>query len=358
MVEARIQSLRNQLHQENIDALLVTYPVNRRYITGFTGSSGYALITVDQTILITDARYRIQSQQEAPSWSVIIHEGSMIKAIADQCRLLGVHSLAFEAEYVTVQMYHELKENAPSIYLYPVQGWLEKLRMRKSPKEIQSIRQAAAIVDGAFEALITELRPGMTELEVATRIEVLLRERGASSSSFQTIVASGERSALPHGQASTKVLEKGDLIILDFGAWYQGYTSDLTRTVVLGVADEKQKEIYEIVFEAQKRAIESITPGRTGRQVDRAARDWIDSHGYGDHFGHATGHGIGLEVHEAPTLRKTSDDLLQEGMVITIEPGIYLPGVGGVRIEDDVLVTSSGREVLTKAPKHLIEIDG
>lgn len=357
MVYKPIQTLRNQLQQENIDALIITYPVNRRYITGFTGSFGFALITVDQTILITDARYLIQSQQEASSWSIVLHEGSVIKTVADQCRLCGIESLAFEADYVTYQTYCELKEYLPNVQLYPIREWIEALRIRKNPQEIERIRQATAIVDYTFETLLAELRPGLTERQVATRIEILLREQGASSSSFDTIVASGERSALPHGLASAKTLEKGDLIILDFGAWYQGYTSDITRTVVLGSANKKQKEIYEIVLEAQKRTIESIAPGRTGKQVDGVARDWISSHGYGDYFGHATGHGIGLEVHESPLLRKTSKETLQEGMVITIEPGIYLPGIGGVRIEDDVLVTASDREILTKAPKHLIEID-
>lgn len=357
MIDKRVQSLRSKLSKQNIDALLITYPINRRYITGFTGSSGFALMTSDHAILITDPRYLIQSQQEAPDWTVVIHEGLPEKTIIDQCRVLGIRSLAFESEYVTFQMYRELKEYLREVQLIPVQGWIEKLRAQKSPKEIERIRQATAIVDQVFEKVLTELRPGMTEREVATRLEILLREQGASSSSFPTIVASGERSALPHGLASPKPLNKGDFVTLDFGAWYEGYTSDITRTVVLGLADEKQKEIYHIVLEAQQKAIASIAPGMSGKQVDRVARDCITVAGYGEYFGHATGHGIGLEVHELPLLRKTSEDILEEGMVVTVEPGIYVPGIGGVRIEDDVLVTLSGQEVLTKAPKHLIEID-
>ena len=357
-MEERIQSLRAKLQQENIDAFLITYPVNRRYITGFSGSSGFALITVDQHILITDARYKVQSRQEAPDWTIVFHSNSIMETVAQQCRFYGVQTLAFEAEYVSYQMYCELKEWLPTVQLHPIGGWIEQLRVQKTDQEIEHIRRATEIVDFTFEKLMKELRPGLTELQVAARIETLLREQGASSSSFESIVASGKRSALPHGRASMKTLEKGDLVILDFGAWFQGYASDITRTIVLGPANKKQKEMYTLVLEAQTRAIESIAPGVTGKEVDQVARDWIASNGYGDFFEHATGHGIGLEVHESPLLRRTSEDRLEEGMVVTVEPGVYLPDFGGVRIEDDVLVTATGNEILTRAPKTtLIEID-
>lgn len=354
----RIQSLRKRLLKGNIDAFLVTYPINRSYITGFSGSSGFALVTNDQQILITDFRYKIQSQQEAPDWSVVFHQGAIDEVVVQQCQLHGVQSLAFEAEYVSYQMYQKLKQALGNVQLHPVTNWIEQLRVRKSKREIETIRRAVEIADTAFHQLIDELRPGMTELEVAARIETILREQGASSSSFETIVASGKRSALPHGRASQKPLEKGDFVILDFGATYEGYHSDMTRTVVMGRASKKQKEIYELVLQAQMQATQAIAPGITGKEVDRVARDWIASQGYGEYFEHATGHGIGLEVHEAPLLRRTSEDVLKAGMVVTVEPGIYLPDMGGVRIEDDVLVTETGQEVLTKAPKHLIEIDG
>lgn len=356
-METRIQALRQQLQQTNLDALLITYPVNRRYLTGFSGSSGFALVTVDEQILITDFRYRLQSKQEAPEWSIVFHQDSIIESVVEQCQLHQIQSLAFEAEYVPYQMYRELKEALPDVQMKPVTGWIEQLRVVKSPQEIEQIRRATEIVDIAFTQLLEELRPGLTELQVASRIEALLREQGASSSSFETIVASGDRSALPHGRASMKTLEKGDFVILDFGAYFNGYASDITRTVVLGPASEKQKEVYQIVLEAQTKAIEAIAPGLMGKEIDQVARNWIVSKGYGDFFEHATGHGLGLEVHESPLLRRSSEEILQAGMVVTVEPGVYLPDFGGVRIEDDVLVTASGSEVLTTAPKHLIEID-
>lgn len=355
-MEQRLKALREQILKNDCEAFLITYPMNRRYMTGFTGSSGFALVTQHEAILITDGRYSTQSKQEAPHWSVILHDESIMETVGEKCRALGITSLAFEAEHLTYQEYLELREQLSQQELIPTTEWIESLRMVKSPEEIQKMQKAAQIVDRTFQKIIQQLRPGITEQEVAFQIEKLMRQFGASGPAFETIVASGERSALPHGLASDKVLEKGDLVLMDFGAYYQGYTSDITRTVVLGTANQKQREIYEIVLSAQKRTIEAIASGRIGKEVDAVARKWIAEHGYDQYFRHATGHGIGMEVHESPALRRSSEEVLKTGMIVTVEPGIYLPYIGGVRIEDDILVTPSGGERLTQSSREFLEI--
>ena len=235
----------------------------------------------------------------------------------------------------------------------PTSRVVESLRAVKDEGERDAIRKAAAIADRAFERILEELRPGRTEREIALRLEFMMREMGADGASFDIIVASGPRSALPHGVASDRVLEKGDLVTLDFGASYRGYCSDITRTVVLGEPNDAQRRIYETVREAQQAAVDAIRPGMTGKEADRVARDRIKASGYEKYFGHGTGHGLGMEVHEAPRLSPRGEEILEPGMVVTVEPGIYLPEFGGVRIEDDVIVTEDGREVLTQSPKHL-----
>ena len=231
---------------------------------------------------------------------------------------------------------------------------IEKLRMIKTDDEIRTIRRAAEIADEAFSHILTFIKPGVTELEVSNELEFFMRRLGASESSFDTIVASGKRSALPHGVATGKTIENGDMVTLDFGALYDGYVSDITRTVAVGEPTEELKKIYHIVLEAQMRACSALKPGMTGKEADAVARDYIKDHGYGEAFGHSTGHGIGLEVHEGPGLSFRSDTVLKPGMVVTVEPGIYVPGLGGVRIEDDVLITEDGCELLTSSPKELI----
>lgn len=352
----RIRRLQEKLKEASQEALLITHPANRRYISGFTGSSGIVLVTTEEAFIFTDFRYQIQAAEQAPACQVLI--GDMWQLVGEKCQELKLSSLAFEADYLTFSEYKRLEDHVGNILLKPGEKWVESLRMIKDEEELQLIRRAAQIADEAFDQILKEIRPGISEREIAFRLEVLMRERGASSSSFDMIVASGVRSALPHGTASDKLLEKGDLLTLDFGAYYKGYASDLTRTVVLGHPSEKQKEIYEIVLEACNRTIQALKPGMTGKEVDAIARDYIDSKGYGEYFGHSTGHGIGLEVHEDPHLSSRRGDLtLQPGMVVTIEPGIYLPDLGGVRIEDDVLITETGCEVLTHSDKNLIILD-
>ncbi|HWL13157.1 MAG TPA: aminopeptidase P family protein, partial [Ureibacillus sp.] len=275
------------------------------------------------------------------------------KEVAVQAEKMGIKRLAFEQDYMTFTDY-KIYDTAVKGELVPVSGLIEKLRLIKSPQEIKILKEAAKIADAAFTHILDFITVGKTELEVSNELEFFMRKSGATSSSFDTIVASGKRSALPHGVATNKVIEAGDFVTLDFGAYYNGYVSDITRTIAVGNPDEKLKEIYNIVLQAQLKGMEGIKPGLTGIQADALTRDYITEHGYGENFGHSTGHGIGLEVHEGPGLSSKSDIILAPGMVVTVEPGIYIPGLGGVRIEDDTLITDVHNEALTHSTKELI----
>lgn len=355
----RLEKLRAQMKQQGLEALFITRAPNRQYITGFTGSAGVVLVTATQAILVVDTRYTIQAKEQAPDWEVIQFQrhNELIPTLNEACQRAGITQLAFEAEGLTFAEYQYFQRGCQGIEWIPTHRVVESLRVIKDDQELTTLRQAALIADQAFEKILAEVRPGLTERQIAARLEFFLRDLGASSSSFEMIVASGVRSALPHGVASDKVLEKGDLVTFDFGALYQGYVSDVTRTIVLGKPSAKQKEIYEIVLEAQLKGIAAVRPAIPAKEVDLAARNHIEHKGYGPYFGHSTGHGIGLEVHEAPSVTTRSEEMLTPGMVITVEPGIYLPGFGGVRIEDDLLVTDSGAEVLTHCRKDFIVID-
>src|SRR5690606_34058484 len=307
--------------------------------------------------LVTDFRYVNQVRQQAPHYDVYRHDGDIFQANADLCRQRVFKSLEFEQDHLTYGEVVKLRKSMGNQETVPVSQVVEPLRAGKDKEEQDVIRGAAAIAGRAFERIREELRPGRSEREIALSLEIMLREMGADSSSFDMLVASGPRSAFPHGVASDRVMEKGDLVTLDFGAYYRGYCSDITRTVALGSPNDKQREIYEVVRAAQQAAVDAIRPGLAGREVDRVARDRITAHGYAEYFGHGTGHGLGLELYEAPRLSPRGEDILERGMVVTVEPGIYLPDFGGVRIEDDVIVTENGCEVLTKSPKHLIIIE-
>lgn len=342
--------------QKQIESFLISSPFNRRYITGFTGSNGIALVTQSEAIFITDFRYIEQVKEQCPHFRLEVQTTSIWATLGDLVKKLGLKELAIEEGHITFANYRLIEQAVGETKLVAAPQWIEDLRLVKTEDELVIIRKAANIADQAFERIIQEMKPGMREIDVQLRLEVMMREMGATSSSFDIIVASGARSALPHGVASEKVIEQGDLVTLDFGALYKGYISDLTRTVILGKPSEKQREIYDIVLEAGKRAIAGLCPGATGIAADALARDYISSHGYGELFGHSTGHGIGLEVHEGPNLSKVSKHVLVPGHVVTVEPGIYIPNFGGVRIEDDVLITESGHEVLTHSTKELITL--
>ena len=354
----RLARLRQRMDREGVEALWIGSPANRRYLSGFTGSSAWLLITADRAELWTDFRYLEQAAAEAPGFEIVRHELQLYEHLGRRLRELGVSRLGFERDHVRYGEWQRLRAAVPEeIELVPVAGWVEELRRVKDAREIEIIRRAARLADEALLEVLAGLRPGITERELALELEFAMRRRGADGVAFDLIVASGPRAALPHGSPTERVIGAGEFVTLDYGALVDGYASDCTRTVVAGRAGDRHREIYQIVLEAQRRALEAIRPGVTGAEVDRAARRVIEEAGYGAHFGHATGHGVGLEVHEGPRLSATGqEDVLAPGMVVTVEPGIYLPGWGGVRIEDLVLVTESGGEILTRVTKELLEV--
>ncbi|WML45275.1 aminopeptidase P family protein [Neobacillus sp. PS3-40] len=349
----KLNKLRSNFSTAGIDGLLITSPYNRRYIANFTGSSGAVLISMDQAQFITDFRYMEQAAKQCQGFEIIKHSGSIPDEVATQAKKLGIQKLGFEEDYLTfssVKSYEKVLEAE----LIPISGLIEKLRLIKTDAEIKILKVAADIADAAFKHIIEFIRPGKTELDVSNELEFFMRNAGATSSSFDTIVASGLRSALPHGVASDKVIEKGDFVTLDYGAYYNGYVSDITRTVAVGEPVAKLKEIYDIVLNAQLLGMDGVKPGMTGKEADALTRNYITEKGYGEYFGHSTGHGIGLEVHEGPALSVRSDIVLEPGMIVTVEPGIYVPGLGGVRIEDDTMITVNHNEALTHSTKELI----
>jgi Xaa-Pro aminopeptidase len=349
----KLENLRASFEEQNIDGLLITNAYNRRYMTGFTGTAGVALVSKAEALFITDFRYTEQAAKEIADFHIIKHEASIVEEVAKQAERMGITQLGFETDHVTYASFKTYEEKI-NVNLVPVSGVVEKLRLIKNPSEIKILKEAAEIADAAFKHILTFIHPGVTEIEVANELEFFMRKNGATSSSFDIIVASGYRSALPHGVATDKVIEQGDMVTLDFGAYYKGYISDITRTIAVGEPDPKLREIYDIVLQAQLRGVKELKAGMTGREADALTRDVISEKGYGEYFGHSTGHGIGMEVHEGPALASKSDLVLQPNMVVTVEPGIYIPGLGGVRIEDDTVITADGNEVLTYSSKELI----
>ncbi len=349
----RIENVRSLLSEYHLDGILIIGAPNRRYVTRFTGTAGAALITEKEALFITDFRYKDQAKEQVSGYEIVIQTGTIYEEIAKRVEKLGIKKLGFEHS-LSYGDYERLAKLLASTTLVPTDRLVEKLRIIKDETEIEIMQEAATIADKAFEHILTYIRPGVTEKEVANELEFFMRREGADSASFDIIVASGVRSALPHGVASEKKIENGELVTLDFGAYYKGYCSDITRTVAVGSIEPKLKEIYEIVLEAQKRGVAGIKAGMTGKQADALTRDFIAEKGYGDYFGHSTGHGVGMDIHEEPRLSKTSATILKPGMVVTVEPGIYISGLGGVRIEDEILITADGNRSLTKAPKELI----
>ncbi|PLT34745.1 Xaa-Pro peptidase family protein [Bacillus sp. V5-8f] len=349
----KLERFRSELEKAQVDGFLITSAYNRRYMTNFTGSAGVALISQNEAKFITDFRYVEQAGKQAAGFEIVQHTRLITEEVANQSKAMGIKRLGFEQDHITFAGY-KVYESAFDGELVPLSGVIEKLRLIKTASEIKILKEAAEIADAAFTHIAEFIRPGLTELEVSNELEFFMRKQGASSSSFDTIVASGLRGALPHGVASSKIIEKGDLVTLDYGAYYNGYVSDITRTLAVGKPSAELKDIYDIVLEAQVRGMAGIKPGMTGKEADALTRDYIADKGYAEYFGHSTGHGIGLEVHEGPALSIRSDTVLEPGMAVTVEPGIYIPGVGGVRIEDDTIITSDGNESLTHSTKELI----
>ncbi|WP_096201211.1 M24 family metallopeptidase [Bacillus sp. FJAT-45350] len=349
----RIEKLRGQFNERNIDGMLITSPYNRRYMTNFTGTAGVVLISEKEAKFITDFRYVDQANEQAVDYEIVQHTTPIFEEVAKQVESMGIKSLGFEQDHMTYQSYDIYKKNV-NTSLVPISGLVEQLRMIKNQAEIEIIQAAADIADAAFSHIINYIKPGMKEIDVSTELEFFMRKQGAISSSFDIIVASGLRSALPHGVASDKVIKKGELVTFDFGAYYKGYCSDITRTVAIGEPSDELRKIYNTVLEAQLRGMDGIKPGMSGKEADALTRDYITDEGYGEYFGHSTGHGLGMEVHEGPSLSTKSDTVLKPGMVVTVEPGIYISGVGGTRIEDDVLITEDGNRSFTSSTKELL----
>jgi Xaa-Pro aminopeptidase len=355
---ARLASLRRAIAALPADALLVTSLPNIRYLTGFSGSSAIVIVSMSDVVLLTDFRYKEQVVHEvAAAVRVVIEAQSLWTRLWSLLpELGGVERVGFESAHLSHRDSGHLVENGSRWQWRATNDIVEALRERKDAGELDCIRAAAGIATGALGRTLSQCRAGMTELAIAGVLEHALRDAGSEGYPFETIVAAGVRSALPHARASANVVKDGDFLLIDFGALHRGYCSDITRTVVVGRASGEQKEAHEVVRAAQAVAISGVRAGMTGRDADALARSYIDRAGWGGAFGHSLGHGIGLEVHEAPRLARTADAPLGAGSVVTVEPGVYRPGWGGVRIEDDVYLGENGPEVLTHFARDLIEI--
>ena len=354
----RLANLRARLDEQGLDAILISGDANRRYLSGFTGSAGQLVVSRTGAVLATDFRYTEQAADQAPGFHVerIAPRRDWLPGVAAS---LGAGRLGFEADHMTVADHARMRSAieatsgvAGGIELVETAGITAGLRAVKDASELELLARAIRIGDEAFDEVSATLAPGMTEAEVAWSIELAMRERGAEAVSFDTIVARGPSAALPHHRAGYDELREGETIVIDMGALYQGYCGDLTRTLVLGEADREFRDIYDIVLSAQTAAIQAISSGMTGKEADGLARSVISDAGFGEQFGHGLGHGVGLEVHEKPTAGFTSTDVLQDGMVFSVEPGIYIPGRGGVRIEDLVVLEQGRARVLSAARKQ------
>jgi Xaa-Pro aminopeptidase len=353
-MEKRLIKLRKFMNENSLDCMLISKPESRRYFSGFSGSAGMLLISKHSNKLLTDFRYTEQAAAQATQYEIVRYS-NIGKTLAEVIKELGVIQVGFEGDFVTYDGHQELANNLQSINLIPVQ--LDALRMIKDEAEIVSIKKAVEIADNAFSKILSFIKPGMSEQEVALELEYYMRKFGAEKPAFDTIMASGKRGALPHGRASEKIIEIGDLVTMDFGAVYKGYHSDITRTICMGKATTKQQDIYKIVLAAQLAGVQAVAPGKVGKEVDAISRNVIVNAGFGEFFGHGLGHGLGLNIHEEPRLSPANiHTVLMKNMVVTVEPGIYLPDWGGVRIEDTVLVSDEGCQILTASSKQLIEL--
>lgn len=349
----RVDKLRAEMSAHDLDSYLVTDLISVCYLSGFTGSTASVLITKTDAIIITDFRYAEQVAGECPGMVLELVQSHWAAAAQRAIEKYDLQRIGFEAHNLNYHDWSELNALLFPRHLVPAEDLVGRLRYVKDDTEIDLLREAVHIADLAYDHIISFLKPGIMERDVALELEHFMRKNGAEKEAFESIVASGPRSALPHGRSSDRKIGEHDLVVMDYGAVYKGYHSDITRTVMLGKPDDRQEEVYGIVLEAQLKAIATVRPGLRGGDVDAVARDFIANSGYGEHFGHGLGHGIGLEVHDGRLLARRSEIVLEAGMVVTVEPGIYLPGWGGVRIEDDVLVTDTGAEILTKSPKIL-----
>lgn len=353
----RIDAVRRVMAEKELPGFLVTDLVNLGWLTGFTGSNGFALLTATDAVFATDSRYTEQAAAQCPDFRPAHLATSAPDEIVEIIRELGVSRVGFESESMTVHLHDTYRQKlAPAIELVSTTGLVGPLRWIKDPDELRLIRAAVDVADRTWNHVVPFLKPGAVERDVMLELEWFLRSACGADVAFDIIVASGPRSALPHGRADTRVMETGDFVTLDFGAKLNGYNSDITRTVVLGEPTADQRMVYGVVRDALYRSIEAIRPGVAGKAVDTIGRDVIGAAGYADFFGHGLGHGLGRSVHDHVAFSKRSETTVAEGMVVTVEPGIYIPHWGGVRIEHDVVVTATGAEILDKSPTDLLSL--
>ena len=345
----RTEGLRARLDAEWI---LISSPAAVRYLSGFTGSAALLLISQDEQYLITDGRYTLQAEKQAAGYIVVRKDEGLYEALSDY----DINYLVYEARFVSAWQYQKIRKLLPDATLKDLGEAVDDMRMVKDLEELDKIRGAMRIADSAFNHILSVIQPGISEREVALELENFMRRKGASRVSFSTIVAAGDRSALPHAEPTEALVTQGDILLMDYGCVYNGYCSDITRTVIVGQPSDKQCEVYSVVLAAQEAALGMICEGIEAREIDAVARDVIEKAGYGACFSHALGHGVGIEVHEKPRVSAKGREVLREGMVITVEPGIYIPNFGGIRIEDMGCVTKDGFENFTKSPKQLINV--
>lgn len=358
MIRNRIEAILRFCKGQEADAVLLTQTHSLQYFTGFSGGEAVALLTPEKKILCTDSRYTTQAEKECPDYRILLIGGGVRASdlIAQEAESGKIGRILFEDQSMTCSDFSVYEKKMPQITFLPIGDAAVRLREVKTAQELEKLAVAEEIGSDAYRHILSILRPGITELFVAAELEGFMKKAGAENVSFDTIVASGVRSAMPHGAASTKVIEEGDYVTMDFGCICDGYCSDMTRTVVVGKASERQKEIYDVVLKAQNAGLSILKAGLKCSLADAAARKVITDAGFGEYFGHSLGHGVGLAIHELPCLAPRDDTLLVPGMVVTVEPGIYLPEFGGVRIEDMVAVTEEGIRNLTTAPKDFVEI--
>jgi Xaa-Pro aminopeptidase len=351
------EKILSKMNELEVDGLFLINNSNIRYISGYTGSDSYILITADKKVFITDARYTEQAQIECKDFIILEwkkNRCSLEEFIAEEVAELGIKRLGFERNYMSYDLYDRFVTKMPTVELIPTKDIIESFRYIKNDTEIEYIKKAASFADIAFEKILGYIKPGLTENEIVLELEYYLKKAGSEGVGFPTILVSGKKTSMPHGIPSEKKIEYGDLITMDFGGLYNGYHSDMTRTVAVGKVDDEQRKIYKIIKEAQQRGIDALKNGVVGNIPDQRVREIIGQAGYIDKYYPGLGHGVGLDIHEAPFMGIESKDILKTGCVVTVEPGIYIPNWGGVRIEDTVLVKDGEAEILTKASKELI----
>ncbi|MBM2839697.1 MAG: Aminopeptidase family protein [Bacteroidetes bacterium] len=354
MIRRRVALLRESMEREGLDAFIVSSMPNIRYLTGFSGTSGLCIVRGNESFFLTDGRYVIQSKMEVKQWKRLIVSDGLLEEVARRKLLKRCRRVGFESQAVTYAQYRAMRKLVGAVSFVSTKDIVENIALVKDKQELDTIREAVRTSDRVFHDVLRSIMPGVAELDIAAEISYLHKKYGAEKDAFDPIVASGERGSLPHARASTKRIRNGEMVTLDFGCTVRGYNSDITRTVAVGKASARARKVYEVVRRAQFEAVQAAKADMLAKDLDGVARGWIQKKGYGKYFNHSLGHGLGLQVHERPRVSFLSKERLKEGSVITVEPGVYIPGFGGVRIEDDIVLTSNGCEVLNTAPKEFL----